>query len=393
MKPLDIYTLVFMNAFICIGMSVIMFSVHRTFKSEVQGVGHWAWAQLMTLLALPILATQGILGEYFAIPGFNSAMLWGQGMTLIGTQLFYGQKPSWRLFLFIWGLTIAGLMWWLVVTPDFSMRVAIYSLTTFGMYCALIRLVWRHGEKHFSSYFFMVLLLVHAGLNLLRGGVALTSDETSVNLAKGSNLATTYLATSTILVQLLSVVFLVMASRRLKAVLEQRAVEDPLTGVLNRRGCGAYYERLQLHARQADFPLALLAIDLDHFKCVNDLHGHAVGDQVLVFVAGKIRQLLRECDQIARFGGEEFVVVLPGTTLAEARLVAARIQASLKNAQTDLPLCTLSVGIASNTSADDDFDHLLQRADAALYRAKNNGRDSIETDLVTQSGSDTPVGQ
>lgn len=86
-------------------------------------------------------------------------------------------------------------------------------------------------------------------------------------------------------------------------------------------------------------------------------------------------------------------MVLPGTTVAEARLVAARIQASLKNAQTDLPLCTLSVGIASNTSADDDFDHLLQRADAALYRAKNNGRDSIETDLATQSGSETPVGQ
>lgn len=88
-----------------------MFSVHRTFKSEVQGVGHWAWAQLMTLIALPILATQGILSEYIAIPGFNGAMLWGQGMTLIGTQLFYGQKPTWRLFLLIWSITIAGLLW------------------------------------------------------------------------------------------------------------------------------------------------------------------------------------------------------------------------------------------------------------------------------------------
>ncbi|MBR7793338.1 GGDEF domain-containing protein [Undibacterium sp. FT147W] len=393
MKPLDIYTLVFMNAFICIGMSVIMFSVHRTFKSEVQGVGHWAWAQLMTLLALPILATQAVLSEYIAIPGFNGAMLWGQGMTLIGTQLFYGQKPTWRLFLFIWGLTIAALMWWLAVTPNFSIRVAIYSLTSFGMYCALVRLVWLHGEKQFSSYFFVALLLLHAALTLIRGGFALAYDGASVNLLKTSNLATTYLATSTILVQLLSVVFLVMASRRLKAVLEQRAVKDPLTGVLNRRGCGAYYERLQLHARQADFPLALLAIDLDHFKCVNDQHGHAVGDQVLVFVAGKICQLLRECDQIARFGGEEFVVLLPGTTVAEARVVAARIQATLKNAQTDLPLCTLSIGIAGNSNVKDDFDHLLQRADAALYRAKNSGRDIIETDHAMLPGSAISVAQ
>jgi diguanylate cyclase (GGDEF)-like protein len=366
-----------------------MFSVHRTFKSEVQGVGHWAWAQLMTLIALPILATQGILSEYIAIPGFNGAMLWGQGMTLIGTQLFYGQKPTWRLFLLIWSITIAGLLWWLVVTPNFSIRVAIYSLTAFGMYCALIRLVWLYGERHFSSYFFMALLLVHATLTLLRGGFALVFGGTSVNLLKTSNLTTTYLATSTILVQLLSVVFLVMASRRLKDVLEQRAIEDPLTGVLNRRGCVAYYAQLQLHARQTDFPVTVLAIDLDHFKRVNDQYGHAVGDQVLVFIVEKSRLLLRACDRMARFGGEEFVVVLPGTTQAEARQIAIRIQTTLKHAQTDLPLCTLSIGIASNTNADDDLDHLLVRADAALYRAKNNGRDRIETDDIVPADNAT----
>jgi diguanylate cyclase (GGDEF)-like protein len=111
---------------------------------------------------------------------------------------------------------------------------------------------------------------------------------------------------------------------------------------------------------------------------------------VLVFVAEKIHQLLRECDQIARFGGEEFVVVLPGTTLAEARLVAARIQASLKMRKriyrSVLSALALPVMPAQMTIL-----IICCSEPMLLYIVQNNGRDSIETDHATQSGSETPV--
>jgi diguanylate cyclase (GGDEF)-like protein len=125
--------------------------------------------------------------------------------------------------------------------------------------------------------------------------------------------------------------------------------------------------------------MALMSIDLDHFKSVNDRFGHGVGDRVLVHAADKIGKALRATDHVARFGGEEFVVLLPETTLERSLLVAARIQASLRDASTlGLPPYTISIGIASQLAPDEILEDVLARADAALYRAKAGGRNRIE---------------
>lgn len=378
MKPLDIYTLLFMTAFICLGMSIIMFSVHHTFKSVVKGVNYWAWGQLSMLAALPFLAVRGTLTELIVVPVYNGALLLGLGLALLGTQRFYHRPTSVRSFLLVWGAAIAGLMWWLVVTPSFSARVAVFSAAEIWIHATQIWIIWRFGERHFSTVFLMLLLVIQTGLTVARGAAALAVGDAGADLQAATALATSYLATSNILIQLLSVSFLVLASRQLKLALELRATQDPLTGVLNRRGCAEFYLKLQAHGRQTDMPFTVLAIDLDHFKAVNDTHGHATGDKVLVHVAQQIARSLRDCDRVARFGGEEFVVLLPGTATADAAVVAARIQSLLREAATALPRCTLSVGVAGSTSVSEDFDALLARADAALYRAKHGGRDRVE---------------
>ncbi len=97
MRSLDIFTLMFMTAFICVGMSIIMFSVHRNFRNEVEGVGHWAWGQLAMVLAGLMLALRGTLPDVLSVPAYNAALLWAIGLSMIGTQLFYGQSASWRL--------------------------------------------------------------------------------------------------------------------------------------------------------------------------------------------------------------------------------------------------------------------------------------------------------
>ncbi|WP_182915683.1 GGDEF domain-containing protein [Massilia cavernae] len=377
MRSLDVFTLMFMTAFTCVGMSMIMFSVHRSFRSEVQGVGHWAWGQLAMVLAVLMLALRGTLPDVLSVPASNAALLWGIGLSMIGTQLFYGQAASWRLFHIVWGSCFIGILWWLLVTPDFAMRVALYSCAELVLHLVQLRLVVRYGERHFTSYFFFALLLVQAALVLIRGVAALVSDGASVDLLKSSALATSYLAISNLVILLLSVAFLVLASRRLQLVLEQRSTHDPLTGILNRRGFGEFFGRKQIHARQGDWPLAILALDLDHFKAVNDRYGHAMGDRVLQHVATLVQQALRERDRVARFGGEEFVALLPGTSAKDAIPVALRIQAALRDAVSELPSCTLSIGIASQSSELEDLDSLLARADAALYRAKAEGRNRI----------------
>ena len=169
---------------------------------------------------------------------------------------------------------------------------------------------------------------------------------------------------------------------RLVAELERLSTTDPLTGVLNRRSLGA---RLEEEARRADRygrPLAVAMLDGDHFKKVNDTHGHDAGDAVLRRIASTLRQCVRETDAVARFGGEEFVVLLPETPLDDARATADRIREAI--ARETFPgaggsafSITCSLGVAAREPRE-PVERLLSRVDAALYRAKHGGRDRVE---------------
>jgi diguanylate cyclase (GGDEF)-like protein len=119
-------------------------------------------------------------------------------------------------------------------------------------------------------------------------------------------------------------------------------------------------------------------MDLDHFKAINDSYGHQTGDRVLVNFVAKVKTMLRQPDQLGRFGGEEFMALLPETSLEEAVLVAERIRAACALADSG-PSCTVSIGITTHQQDTDTVDTLLARADAALYRAKTNGRNRVET--------------
>ncbi|MEG2032308.1 MAG: GGDEF domain-containing protein, partial [Janthinobacterium sp.] len=131
-------------------------------------------------------------------------------------------------------------------------------------------------------------------------------------------------------------------------------------------------------------------IDLDYFKSINDRYGHAVGDQVLAHVATVIDGALRESDCVARFGGEEFVVLMPDMPPRNALGVAERIRTLLReSSHAGLPSCTVSIGVACQESVVEGLEELLSRADAALYLAKERGRDRIELDACAFTGDRT----
>lgn len=156
---------------------------------------------------------------------------------------------------------------------------------------------------------------------------------------------------------------------------------DPLTGLSNRRDfeARALYElaRAQRHRR----PLSVLSLDVDHFKRINDSHGHDVGDEVLRVLAGVARQELREHDLLARFGGEEFVALLPDTALDEALVVAERLRGVLGACQVPMDggavRFTISAGVAQLADDGSGLVSLLKAADKALYRAKQQGRNQV----------------
>jgi diguanylate cyclase (GGDEF)-like protein len=181
-------------------------------------------------------------------------------------------------------------------------------------------------------------------------------------------------------VLLIAVMVLAWIKVRQARRLQTLASTDELTGVANRRALMAGAERELALARAQNRPLALLMIDVDHFKRINDTHGHPVGDAVLRHLARVLGVSLRERDRLGRIGGEEFVVVLPGSSLEAARSVAERTRAAVAAAPLDSGgLCvrfSISVGVAE-VAAVDGLKELFAKADAALYRAKASGRNVV----------------
>lgn len=170
------------------------------------------------------------------------------------------------------------------------------------------------------------------------------------------------------------------------SVLEQQAHTDPLTGVSNRRALDRSLAEELTRARRYRLPLSILLIDVDHFKRINDAAGHQAGDRVLVELARVAQRVLRQSDSIARFGGEELLVVAPNTARQGAAELADRIRTRIEVhdfglpasiAGAPLPAVTASFGIASIGEGVEDVDKLLWVADRNLYRAKAQGRNRV----------------
>jgi len=160
------------------------------------------------------------------------------------------------------------------------------------------------------------------------------------------------------------------------------ARRDPLTGLSNRRAFEETLGRAFAHARGTGLALAVVAVDVDHFKAVNDRLGHAAGDLVLAAVAGRLAGALRDGDLVARIGGEEFAALLPGAGLAEAIEVAERLRLRVAGAPVvvrggDALAVTVSLGCAALGPEDEEPVGLLARADARLYAAKGAGRNRV----------------
>ena len=163
--------------------------------------------------------------------------------------------------------------------------------------------------------------------------------------------------------------------------LSKLAISDALTGIGNRRQFmevgGMEWARLQ----RAERPLSVLMIDADHFKNVNDTYGHMVGDLVLIALANALKNAVRECDLVARIGGEEFAALLPETSLEEGYKAAERVRAAVEAMVVEIPggqlKITISVGLTVGIPGDTEFSTVINRADKGLYAAKHSGRNRV----------------
>jgi len=168
----------------------------------------------------------------------------------------------------------------------------------------------------------------------------------------------------------------------------EMAITDGLTGLFNRRYMENHLTTLVDQAAARGKPIAVMVLDIDYFKSINDNHGHDAGDDVLREFSLRIRKCIRNIDLACRYGGEEFVLVMPETDKAVATMVAERLRRriaaepfSIANGAKNLEV-TISIGIAAAAGANDSAAAILKRADQALYRAKRDGRNRVVPDAA-----------
>lgn len=163
--------------------------------------------------------------------------------------------------------------------------------------------------------------------------------------------------------------------------LERLATTDGMTGIYNRRHFLTLADREWSRSRRYGRPLSLLIFDIDYFKAINDRFGHDIGDQVIVHMTNLVRERKRDTDVLARIGGEEFALLLPETTLAQANDVADRLRSDIERSPVGIAsrsvAATVSIGVAAATSSMREFADLMRVADHALYDAKHAGRNRV----------------
>ena len=175
---------------------------------------------------------------------------------------------------------------------------------------------------------------------------------------------------------------LTLANLRLQQTLRTQSIHDPLTGLFNRRYMEASLEREMLRAKRHETPLSVIMLDVDHFKRFNDTYGHGAGDMLLQEFGTALKSCARGEDIVCRYGGEEFIVILPGASLEVARQRAMQISETVKRLRVEyhgqtLGPVTVSLGVSAHPEHSDSHSELIRMADAALYKAKRQGRDCV----------------
>lgn len=294
----------------------------------------------------------------------------------------YGRRVPYVGIGIVTGGGLAAFMWFMFVQPDLTWRVLVMNFG-FGALSLLVAAELRTVRNNGPTEKILFVLSLLSGLNfIVRTLVVVIAHGPfpSYDGFYGSSYWTTALLSHALLSLLIALCLFTAAALDVMRALKAETHTDPLSGILNRRGFEERATLLLDQCGKAGFPVALVLADLDHFKALNDQHGHEAGDRVIADFAAKLRSATGARGAAGRIGGEEFAVLLPLSDLASARLFAEAIRSFYSAGGIDgLPpgtRVTASFGVAAR-SGREGLMPLMRRADEALYKAKKNGRDSV----------------
>jgi len=362
-------------------MSGILFVIARNYPKNIHGLSQWYQSSFLLALALPLFLARGHIPDLLSIVLANLLILLCFMMMNSGTRKFAGARShnNKLLFLFVW-VYILLFTWFTYIQPNIAMRVVCLSLFTLAVTLDQLMLVLKKLPDTTGRN---MLILALAGMIITRvvrlASLALGYDApTSVLDSSISQLI--FLATPAVMIPLATISYITLATERLHQDLEYMSHHDDLTGCFNKKTATKELEREINRARRYHHTFSIMMIDLDNFKSINDTYGHLEGDKVLVDFAQKAKAAIRETDQISRFGGDEFLIIMPNTSIREALLSSERIHLAARSSSTQS--WSASIGISEWQGHNDSLDALLNRADKSLYLSKRLGKNQTQTDQL-----------
>jgi diguanylate cyclase (GGDEF)-like protein len=351
-------------------------------NSSIYGVAWWGFSDLMRALSVVLFGLHGAIPNVISIDLANAILFTSFAMTWTGARLFDGRKPR------PLGI-IAGAVIWLVFCriPGMmelnDLRVLLSSSIVAAYTWLTAYEFWRgRSEPLVSRWPAIFMLFAHGALFLLRTPMARMLPWSPTNEVFGSVWLTVMSFEALLFTIAIAFILLAMAKERTEFRHKTAAMVDPLTGIANRRAF--LHEGAEILKRQTvnGRPGAVLLIDLDHFKSINDRFGHAIGDRVLQVFAERASANIKKSDLVGRLGGEEFAALLYDVDRERALIMAERIRSGFAAAAMDVDgravMATVSIGMVCNEDSTFDVSALLAQADQALYHAKERGRNRVE---------------
>lgn len=380
MSQLDPRSLIFVAALLGLLCSVILFMLRRSFPPTIGGLVYWSRGLLGMVVASTLFGLTDVIPALFSVVLANLMLVGGIMSFYMGFRHFAGLSPQHRLMGVVLFLLGGYVMWFTYVDDNYPARALLVTFTDSILFFACASLVARTTGRTLAGRFTSIVFMAIGAISFGRAAMLLFQLDSPTDVLGSSTTQKTYLAALAFSIVAITLGAMMLANERLRAALEFIVSHDQLTGAYSRAAFIDLLRKELARSRRNGHSLALLMFDLDHFKSVNDRFGHATGDRVLIDFVQRTKSLLRNADSIGRYGGEEFIALLPETTLEDAWIVAERICTGIATAASkELPSYTVSIGLAVATSGDTNPDILLSSADKALYAAKANGRNRVES--------------
>lgn len=397
MKPIDPFTLVFTAGALALMASGFLFLQSMNLPAKVLGIRSWAYAMLLGWASVALRWELGIIPDFFSLVLSNGLAMLAMALILYGLRRFNGQPPRMVPIASLAVVLLLLISWFSVVDDRYQVRIvafSVYAVLAFSLaaHAAFVgRSVFKSPARLLIGWLFIAMAAVMA-MQVVDVFVFGVNPE---SLHTDSPLNLVIVGSANVLILGLFFGFVMLVNDRLRAELISLANTDALTLALNRRAFMEEAGRALARERRQQNSCALLMLDLDHFKRVNDRFGHVQGDRVLKSFADRVRERLRAGDVFGRYGGEEFVVMLLGAGLEDARVLAEELRERVSEA----PLSgeggtrglTVSIGIVAD-EGEGGVPELIEAADWALYRAKHLGRNRVVAFDESAAGMPPEIG-